>query len=67
MTDIQPILQRLGLDQYCNAFLAEGFDTWETVLDIQENDLYVFRRSQGCDKANRLLGRLLTLSLAIGE
>lgn len=41
MTDIQPILQRLGLERYYEAFLAEGFDTWETVLDIQENDLYV--------------------------
>jgi len=41
MADIQPVLQRLGLVQYYEAFLAEGFDTWETVLDIQENDLYV--------------------------
>lgn len=41
MTDIQPVLQGLGLGQYYQAFLDEGFDTWETVLDIQENDLYV--------------------------
>jgi len=39
MTGILPVLQRLGLDQYYEAFLAEGFDVWETVLDIQEHDL----------------------------
>jgi len=41
MTDIQLVLQRLGLHQYYDVFRAEGFDTWETVIDIQENDLYV--------------------------
>ena len=39
MTDLVSILTRLGLDQYHDAFLEEGFDTWETVLDIQESDL----------------------------
>jgi len=39
MTDIRPILQRLGLNQYYDAFVAEGFESWETVLDILEDDL----------------------------
>ena len=41
MTDLGPYLERLGLAQYLNAFVGEGFDTWETVLDIQETDLWV--------------------------
>ena len=40
MTDLQPILSRLGLAQYLDRFSEEGFDNWETVLDITESDLY---------------------------
>ncbi|KAL9116895.1 MAG: hypothetical protein Q9187_006577 [Circinaria calcarea] len=39
MTQLDPILSRLGLAQYLPTFLNEGFDTWETVLDITESDL----------------------------
>lgn len=39
--DVQQILQELGLSQYVEAFLEQGFDTWETVLDITESDLLV--------------------------
>lgn len=39
MTDIEPVLKRLGLQEYLDAFVAEGFDTWDTLLDIQESDL----------------------------
>jgi hypothetical protein len=39
MTEIGPIFARLGLEQYLDSFIVEGFDTWETVLDIQEGDL----------------------------
>jgi hypothetical protein len=39
MTDLGVHLERLGLEHYLDAFLGEGFDTWETVLDIQESDL----------------------------
>lgn len=39
MTDIAPHLERLGLEQYLDIFLSEGFDTWETLTDIQESDL----------------------------
>lgn len=40
MTDLHPILSRLGLVQYIDRFSEEGFETWETVLDITESDLY---------------------------
>lgn len=39
MSDLRDRLARLGLSQYFEAFAAEGFDTWETVLDITESDL----------------------------
>jgi hypothetical protein len=39
MTDFAGELRRLGLSEYLEAFVAEGFDTWETVLDITESDL----------------------------
>ncbi|KAI9671580.1 MAG: hypothetical protein M1817_003632 [Caeruleum heppii] len=39
MSDLAAVLSRLGLSQYLAAFLAEGFETWETLLDITEADL----------------------------
>ncbi|KAF2185117.1 hypothetical protein K469DRAFT_779923 [Zopfia rhizophila CBS 207.26] len=39
MSDLGERLERLGLSQYLDVFVAEGFDTWETVLDITESDL----------------------------
>ncbi|KAF6235904.1 hypothetical protein HO173_006100 [Letharia columbiana] len=39
MTDLHPVLSRLGLAQYVERFSEEGFETWETVLDITESDL----------------------------
>jgi len=39
MTDLARHLERLGLDRYLDALVGEGFDTWETLLDIQERDL----------------------------
>jgi hypothetical protein len=32
-------LKRLGLSEYLDVLVAEGFDTLETVLDISESDL----------------------------
>ncbi|KAJ9652966.1 hypothetical protein H2198_007809 [Neophaeococcomyces mojaviensis] len=58
MTDIESFLQRLGLHQYYDAFLEEGFDTWETVLDIQESDL---------EALNVKLGHRRRLQRAIAE
>ena len=39
MTDLEQVLLRLGLSQYLEQFFAEGFEDWETVLDITEADL----------------------------
>lgn len=39
MTDLEQVLQRLGLQQYLEVFVAEGFDTWVALSDIQESDL----------------------------
>ncbi|KAI4212664.1 MAG: hypothetical protein LQ349_009332 [Xanthoria aureola] len=39
MTDPGPIFDRLGLGQYLERFVDEGFETWETVLDVTESDL----------------------------
>ena len=39
MTELGAVLERLGLDQYLDALVGEGFETWDTVLDIQESDL----------------------------
>ena len=41
MTELGPILARLGLSQYLDIFQDEGFDKWEIVLDITESDLCV--------------------------
>ena len=40
MAALAAILARLGLSQYLDRFEAEGFDTWETLLEITESDLY---------------------------
>ncbi|KAK4238664.1 hypothetical protein C8A03DRAFT_14896 [Achaetomium macrosporum] len=36
---IEVIFGELGITQYLDAFLEQGFDTWETILDITESDL----------------------------
>ena len=39
MAALAPILARLGPSQYLDRFVAEGFDTWETMLEIKESGL----------------------------
>ncbi|KIW17461.1 hypothetical protein PV08_04655 [Exophiala spinifera] len=58
MTDLAPYLERLGLEQYLDAFLGEGFDTWETLTDIQESDF---------DALNVKLGHRRKLQRAIAD
>ncbi|KAK4196380.1 hypothetical protein QBC40DRAFT_9736 [Triangularia verruculosa] len=36
---LSSVFGELGLAQYLDAFLEQGFDTWETILDITESDL----------------------------
>ncbi|KAI9834871.1 MAG: hypothetical protein M1819_002779 [Sarea resinae] len=58
MTELGPIFARLGIAQYLGSFLAEGFETWETVLDITESDL---------EALNVKLGHRRKLQRAIAE
>lgn len=37
--DLEPVFRELGLAQYLDSFVDQGFDTWDTILDIQESDL----------------------------
>ncbi|KAG6021361.1 hypothetical protein E4U40_005361 [Claviceps sp. LM458 group G5] len=37
--DFKGILEDLGLSQYHDAFVNQGFDAWDIILDIQESDL----------------------------
>ncbi|KAI4757875.1 hypothetical protein E4T52_10027 [Aureobasidium sp. EXF-3400] len=39
MTTLKSLLERLDLARYHDAFVEEGFDTWETLMDITESDL----------------------------
>lgn len=39
MTELEQVLDRLGLRQYLEILQDEGFEKWETVLDITEQDL----------------------------
>jgi hypothetical protein len=39
MNSLREQLERIGLSQYYNTLVDEGFDTWETVLDVTESDL----------------------------
>ncbi|OCL08955.1 hypothetical protein AOQ84DRAFT_31351 [Glonium stellatum] len=58
MNDLGERLERLGLSQYLEVFVAEGFDSWETVLDITESDL---------NHLNVKLGHRRKLQRAIAE
>ncbi|RYO91279.1 hypothetical protein DL766_002050 [Monosporascus sp. MC13-8B] len=39
MTSLESIFGELGISQYLDAFLEQGFDSWDTILDITESDL----------------------------
>jgi len=38
MTELGDIFAELGISHYLNEFIEQGFDTWETILDITESD-----------------------------
>ncbi|RDW63994.1 hypothetical protein BP5796_10496 [Coleophoma crateriformis] len=38
MTELGEIFAELGISQYLNEFVEQGFDTWDTILDITESD-----------------------------
>ncbi|OAQ70593.2 high mobility group, superfamily [Pochonia chlamydosporia 170] len=37
--ELERVFADLGLAQYLDAFIDQGFDAWDTILDIQESDL----------------------------
>lgn len=37
--ELEQIFGELGIPQYLEAFVDQGFDTWDTILDITESDL----------------------------
>lgn len=39
MNDLKDRLESLGLSQYFEVLVSEGFDSWEIILDITESDL----------------------------
>jgi hypothetical protein len=39
MAEIETLLSRLGMSEYTTRFLAEGFDTRESIMDVIETDL----------------------------
>ncbi len=39
MSEVSEILGRLGLSEYVDVFIAEGFDTWDILTDTTESDL----------------------------
>lgn len=56
MTELAEKLDELDLAQYLDRFLKQGFDTWDTILDITEPDLYVL----GHQFSPHALGLILT-------
>ncbi|KAH9221492.1 hypothetical protein DL95DRAFT_402840 [Leptodontidium sp. 2 PMI_412] len=38
MTELASIFTELGISHYLHEFIEQGFDTWETILDITESD-----------------------------
>src|SRR5438067_11790924 len=67
MSDVVEPLERLGLSQYLEAFLAEGFDTWDTVLDITESDLCVPSPSPVQGKRRLIIITRSSLNVKLGH
>ena len=59
---LEVVFGELGISQYLESFLEQGFDTWETILDITESDLYVRRRLRKGEAPEKVMltGRLWT-------
>lgn len=41
MTDLADIFAELGISHYLQEFIEQGFDSWDTILDITESDFDV--------------------------
>ena len=58
MTELSEIFDRLGLLQYLESFINEGFETWEVVLYVTESDLYALSSLYSRGLANDVLVKL---------
>jgi hypothetical protein len=47
MGDLELTLSWLGMSKYLERFEEAGFDSWETILEITENDLEVVMNAYG--------------------
>ena len=56
MAELAETFDELDLAQYLGSFLEQGFDTWDSILDITEPDLYVL----GHQFSPHALGWILT-------
>ncbi|KAI5272075.1 hypothetical protein E4T47_04678 [Aureobasidium subglaciale] len=67
MTTLKDFLERLDLSRYHDALVEEGFDTWETLMDITESDLEALgvklghRRVRFCVTTDVIREYLLTM------
>ncbi|KFY09201.1 hypothetical protein V492_05571 [Pseudogymnoascus sp. VKM F-4246] len=64
MTILAEIFDELGITQYLDGFIDQGFDTWETILDITEPDFDVLGVKLG---HRRKLQRRIALSRGISS
>ena len=46
MGDLEVVLSWLGMSQYLDRFRQAGFDSWETLQEITEDDLEVRKKSR---------------------
>lgn len=65
MADLELALSWLDMSQYLERFLQAGFDSWETVLDITENDLEVLNVEMGHRK--KLQKEIANSSMLAGD
>ncbi|POS84247.1 hypothetical protein EPUL_005818 [Erysiphe pulchra] len=47
MPELRSIFAELGLSQYLDDFIDQGFDSWQTILDITESDFDVLKVKLG--------------------
>ncbi|KAF2813614.1 uncharacterized protein BDZ99DRAFT_338006, partial [Mytilinidion resinicola] len=57
MAELKHILERLGLGEYYDTLVSNGFERWDTVLEITEDDLSALEFKRG---HRRLLQREIT-------
>ncbi|KAL8733267.1 MAG: hypothetical protein Q9181_003662 [Wetmoreana brouardii] len=64
MADLKSLLSSFGLGQYHDRLVQAGFDTWETILDITEDDLETLDVQRG---HRRRLQQEIAYTLKFGD